>query len=160
MNAIDLLKLQHREVEDLFGELDEAGEGARWTKERLCREISDRLAVHAEIEERIFYPESKQEDVEALLRESVDEHLAMKRLLAQIMESGAEGEQFLARMKVLQQQIGHHVEQEENELFPRVRQSCTEDEHDRLGARMERLAEELLEEGEPPSYEPHHPSPA
>src|SRR6266542_242892 len=88
MNAIDLLEKQHREVEELFEDFDDAGDGARKTKERLCRDVSDQLAVHAEIEEKLFYPESKQEDTEEILRESVEEHLAMKRLLAEIMEGG------------------------------------------------------------------------
>jgi hemerythrin superfamily protein len=58
MNAIDLLKKQHREVEDLFEKFEKAGENAAKTRERLCREISNRLAVHAEIEEKLFYPEA------------------------------------------------------------------------------------------------------
>ena len=76
MNAIELLEQQHREVEELFEKFENAGERARKTKERLCREIADRLAMHAEIEEKLFYPESKQEDTEEILRESVEEHLA------------------------------------------------------------------------------------
>ena len=57
MNAIDMLEQQHREVEELFEEFEGAGEGAKKTKERLCREIADALAIHAEIEEKLFYPE-------------------------------------------------------------------------------------------------------
>jgi hemerythrin superfamily protein len=153
VNAIDLLKRQHRAVEELFGELDDAGEGAK-TKQRLCHELSDQLAVHAEIEERIFYPESRQEDTEALLRESVDEHLSMKRLLAEIMEGGTESQQFMARMKVLEERVDHHVEEEEKVLFPRARRSCSREELEELGERMERLAKELLDEGEPSSRFP------
>ncbi|HEX9242639.1 MAG TPA: hemerythrin domain-containing protein [Anaeromyxobacter sp.] len=154
MNAVDLLEAQHREVEELFEELDDAGEGARKTKERLCREISDQLAVHAEIEEKIFYPESKQEDTEALLRESVEEHLSMKRVLTEILEGGTENEQFMARMKVLQEQVEHHVLEEEGELFPMVRKACSREELTEMGERMEKLAEELIEEGQPSSRIP------
>lgn len=149
MNAIDLLEKQHREVEDLFEEFDDAGEGAQKTKERLCSEISDRLAVHAEIEEKLFYPESKQADTEEILRESVEEHLSMKRLLAEIMEGGIDDEQFMARMKVLEEQVEHHVEEEEKELFPKVRKSCSKEELEDLGNRMQQLSDELMEEGEP-----------
>jgi hypothetical protein len=149
VNAIDLLVKQHREVADLFEELDSAGEGAHRTRERLCREISDQLAVHSEIEEKIFYPESKQPDTEKLLRESVEEHLAVKRLLAAIMESGPEDDHFEARMKVLEEQVEHHVEEEEEELFPKVRRSCSKAELEELGRRMRLLADRLFEEGEP-----------
>ncbi|HEX9400541.1 MAG TPA: hemerythrin domain-containing protein [Anaeromyxobacter sp.] len=149
MNAIDLLEKQHREVEELFEDFDDAGDGARKTKERLCRDISDQLAVHAEIEEKLFYPESKQEDTEEILRESVEEHLSMKRLLAEIMEGGTGDEQFMARMKVLKEQVEHHVDEEEKELFPKVRKACSKEELEELGTRMETLAEELIAEGSP-----------
>lgn len=154
MNAIQLLEKQHREVEDLFDEFDDAGEGARKTRERLCREISDQLAVHAEIEEKLFYPESKQPDTEELLRESVEEHLSVKRLLAEIMDGGIEDPQLPARMKVVEEQVRHHVEEEEKELFPEVRKSCSREELDDLGTRMEALAQKLVEEGEPSSKIP------
>ncbi len=149
MNAIDLLEQQHREVEELFEEFDDAGEGASKTKERLCKEISDALAVHAEIEEKLFYPESKQENTEELLRESVEEHLAMKRIVADLVESGPDDEQFEAKMKVLKEQVEHHVGEEEKELFPRVRKDLSRDELDDLGDRMQVMAEELEAEGSP-----------
>jgi hemerythrin superfamily protein len=149
VNAIEMLKKQHREVEDLFEQFEGAGENARKTKERLCREISDQLAVHAEIEEKIFYPESKQDKTEDMLRESVEEHLAMKRTLADIIESDIEDEQFDARMKVLQELVEHHVEEEEKELFPQVAKSCSKEELEEMGGRMEKMAEDLLLEGEP-----------
>jgi len=149
MNAIDLLTQQHREVEELFEKFETAGEGAKKTKERLCQEIGDALAVHATIEERIFYPESKQEKTEDLLRESVEEHLAVKKLLADIMESDLEDPQFEAKIKVLKEQVEHHVEEEERELFPLVAKSCSKEELEDMGSRMEDLAEELEDEGQP-----------
>jgi hemerythrin superfamily protein len=149
VNAIDLLEQQHREVEELFEEFEGAGERAKKTKERLCREISDALAIHAEIEEKLFYPESKQEDTEEVLREAVEEHLAMKRVLADLIEGDVEDDQFDARMKVLKEQVEHHVEEEEQELFPKVRKALSKDELDDLGERMQTLAEELEAQGDP-----------
>jgi hemerythrin-like domain-containing protein len=149
VNAIDLLEQQHREVEDLFEEFKDAGEGARKTKERLCHRIEDALAVHAEIEEKIFYPESKQEDTEELLRESVEEHLAIKRIIADLLESSPEDEQFDAKMQVLEEQVEHHVEEEESELFPKIRKACSAEELEDLGRRMDELAKELLAKGSP-----------
>jgi hemerythrin superfamily protein len=154
MNAIDLLEQQHREVEELFDDFESAGEGAKKTKERLCREISNQLAIHAEIEEKLFYPESKQEDTEEILRESVEEHLSMKRILADLIESGSEDEQFDAKVKVLKEQVEHHVEEEEKDLFPKVRKSLSKEELDDLGTRMRQMAEELEEQGEPSAQIP------
>jgi hemerythrin superfamily protein len=151
VNAIDLLERQHREVEGLFEELDEAGEDATKTRERLCREISDQLAVHAEIEERLFYPESKEAGSEERLRQSVEQHLSVKRLLAENMEVGVADPRFGARMKVVEAQLRHHVEEEEKELFPRVRRSSSKDALEDLGNRMEELAKKLMGEEEPSS---------
>ena len=149
MNAIDLLEQQHREVEELFEEFEGAGDGAVKTKERLCREISDALAVHAEIEEKLFYPESKQADTEEILRESVEEHLAMKRLVADLLESEPSDDQFEAKMTVLKEQVEHHVQEEEKELFPKVRKDLSKEELEDLGERMQTMADDLEAEGAP-----------
>ena len=149
MNAIELLEKQHHDVEELFEEFEDASQGAKKTRERICREISDQLAVHAEIEEKIFYPESKQDETEELLRESVEEHLAMKRILVEIIEEGTDHPQFDARMKVLKEQVEHHADEEEKELFPKVRKACSKEDLEDLGTRMEAVAEELLSEGQP-----------
>jgi hemerythrin-like domain-containing protein len=149
VNAIDLLEQQHNEVAELFEDFEGAGERARKTKERLCREISDALAIHAEIEEKIFYPEAKQDNTEEILRESVEEHLAMKRTLADLIESDIDDAQFDARMKVLREQVEHHVEEERSELFPKVRKNCSREELEDMGVRMKQMAENLEQEGEP-----------
>ncbi len=149
MNAIDLLKQQHREAQQLFEKFEGASEGAEKTRERLCQEIGDALAVHAEIEEKIFYPESKQDNTEDLLRESVEEHLAVKRELADIMQSDQDDPQFDAKMKVVKDLFLHHVDEEEQQLFPLIAQSCSEEELDDMGTRMQEMADELREEGQP-----------
>ncbi len=151
MNALKLLETQHREVDDLFEEFESAGDGARKTRERLCTEISDALAVHAEIEEKIFYPEVKEavSGAEDLLRESVEEHLSVKRLIAEILEGGTGDANFEARMKVLKEQVEHHVEEEEKELFPKVKKQCDAETLDDMGDRMEQMARQLQEQGEP-----------
>lgn len=151
MNALKLLETQHREVDELFEEFESAGEGAKKTKENLCRKIADALAVHATIEEKIFYPEVKEasEEAEEILRESVEEHLAVKRLVADIMEAGIEDEQFEAKMSVLKEQVQHHVEEEERELWRLVKRDCDDDLLEDMGDRMQQMAEELQSEGQP-----------
>jgi hemerythrin superfamily protein len=148
VNAIDLLEQQHREVEDLFEEFERAGDRAKKAKERVCQELSDQLAMHAEIEEKLFYPESKQENTEEILRESVEEHLAMKRILADLMDIGVDDEQFDAKVSVLKEQVEHHVEEEEKHLFPKVRKLLSKDELEDLGSRMQKMFERLEAEGD------------
>jgi hemerythrin superfamily protein len=151
VNAIELLKQQHREVEELFEELEAAGENAVKTKERTFQKIADALALHAEIEEKIFYPEAKEavEDAEDELREAVEEHLSAKRIIADLMATGPQDEQFMARCKVLKEQIEHHVEEEEQELFPKVQKSCDAETLEEMGSRMEEMADELRAAGSP-----------
>jgi hemerythrin superfamily protein len=152
VNALKLLETQHREVETMFEKFESAGDGARKTKERLCAEIADALALHAEIEEKLFYPEMKEaigEEGEELLRESVEEHLSVKRLLDDILDSSAADDQFDAKMKVLKEQVEHHVEEEEGELWKKAKKACSSEQLEDLGSRMEELAEELRAEGHP-----------
>jgi len=149
MEATKLLIQQHREVDQLFERFEAAGEGARKTKEQVCRKLSDALAVHAAIEEKIFYPATKDARTEELLREAVEEHLAAKRIIADLLETDVEDAQLEARMKVLKEQVQHHVKEEEKELFPVVRKMLERDELEQLGEEMEAMANELMQQGEP-----------
>src|SRR5687768_12693556 len=118
MNAIELLESQHREVEKLF-EMIEAADGEK--KMELLGELADTLAAHATIEEKIFYPRTLAARTEELLREAVEEHLSVKRVLADLLETSEGDENLDARIKVLKEQVEHHVEEEEGELFPKVK---------------------------------------
>lgn len=111
-DAIALLKDDHRKVEKLFKEFEGAkGEGR---KERLARQICLELSVHTAIEEEIFYPACQGTVEEDLLRESYVEHDAAKVLIAEIEAGQGERDEFFdSKMKVLQEEIEHHVEEEE-----------------------------------------------
>jgi hemerythrin superfamily protein len=139
MNAIDLLEQQHRDVEDLFSMIEEA-DGEQ--KAELAAELADVLAAHATIEEQIFYPRTLSARTEDMLREAVEEHLSAKRLLADILQSRPSDEQFDAKIKVLKEQIEHHVEEEEGELFPAVKK-LMKDQLEQIGEEMEALYAEL-----------------
>jgi hemerythrin-like domain-containing protein len=149
VDAIKLLSEQHREVEKMFEQFEKAGDGARKTKERLCRDIADALAVHATIEEKIFYPATKDARSEELLLEAVEEHLAAKRIISDLIEKDVDDEHLAARMSVLKEQIEHHVEEEEKELFPLAKKLLDKRELDELGTRMEQMAQQLEESGSP-----------
>ena len=143
MDATRLLKTQHKEVKDLFKKYKEGENIER--KRKLCAEIADNLAAHAEIEEKIFYPAAYVGDMKKLLKEAVEEHLAAKRTIADLLEMNAEDENFDAKMKVLQDQIDHHIEEEEGQLFKKVRATLDKRELDSLGTEMERMFKELLQ---------------
>jgi hemerythrin superfamily protein len=146
MDAIKLLKQQHREVEELFASIEEA-KGSE--KEPLFDQIADALAVHATIEEKLFYPAAKSSGTEDLLREAVEEHLSVKRLIADLMKTEATDEDFDAKVTVLKEQIEHHVEEEEQELFPKVQKALGAEALEELGSQMESMAGELIAAGEP-----------
>ena len=141
MNAIDLLEKQHREVEQLFKKFEKA-EGEE-EKQSLFEEIGDKLAIHAGIEEKHFYPATRTARTEDQLREAVEEHLSVKRIIADLLEMEPSNPQFEPKVLVLKEQVEHHVEEEEEELFPKVKKMLSRDELDDLGTVMEDLAQEL-----------------
>ena len=147
MNAIDLLEQQHEEARKLFQKIEKAARPDE--KERLFDELADALAVHAAIEEQHFYPATKDARTEELLQEAVEEHLSMKRIIADLLEMEPDDAQFDAKIKVLREQVEHHVEEEENELFPKVRKIHSKDELEDLGILMGQTAEELKARGAP-----------
>jgi len=146
VDAIELLKMQHEEAKKLFTEI-EAAEDEK--KEELFEQLADALAVHATIEEKHFYPATKNARTEELLQEAVEEHLGIKRLIADLLEMSPEDAQFDAKVKVLKEQVEHHVEEEEGELFPKVRKMFREDELDDLAVVMQDMADDLKAAGAP-----------
>jgi hemerythrin superfamily protein len=146
VDAIELLKTQHQEVKGLFKRIEKAEEDE---KQDLFEQLADALAVHAAIEEKHFYPATKNARTEDLLQEAVEEHLSAKRLIADLMEMSPEDPQFDAKVAVLEEQIEHHVEEEEKELFPKVRKMIGKEELEDLGMVMEDMAEELKASGAP-----------
>jgi len=121
MNAIKMLKQQHREVEKLFKQFESAKSAG--PRQKAFEEIADALAVHATIEEKHFYPAVKKAQTEDILLEAVEEHLEIKRVIADLLEMDGGEDQFAAKVKVLQEDVEHHVEEEEGEMFPKCRKA-------------------------------------
>lgn len=121
-DAIALLEQDHREVEALYEQFEQAESSSE--KSALAWKICVALTVHAEIEEEIFYPKARRsiDDVE-LLDEAEVEHASAKQLIAQIEEMTPRDKLFDATVKVLVEYVKHHVKEEEQELFPAVRES-------------------------------------
>jgi hemerythrin superfamily protein len=147
MNAIKLLKQQHREVEALFKQLEKA-KSAR-PRQKAFEQIADKLAVHATIEEKHFYPSVNRRNTEEILLEAVEEHLGVKRVIADMLKLRADDPTFEAKAKVLKDLVEHHVEEEEETLFPKVSKLIDAEELEALGDEMAATMEDLLESGKP-----------
>jgi hypothetical protein len=123
-DAIMLLKNDHREVEDLFAQFEKAsGQDKKW---QIAQQICNELKIHSMLEEEIFYPATEEAVEEELYNEAFVEHDGAKVLINDIMESGGQGEFFEAKVKVLSEEIKHHVEEEEKPndgYFAQVRDS-------------------------------------
>jgi hemerythrin superfamily protein len=140
-DAIALLEADHREVDDLF----ERYEGAESDvdKGELAAAICLALKVHARIEEELFYPPAREKTGDAdLVDEAVVEHMGAKTLIAQIEAMKPGQPLYDAKVKVLSEQVRHHVEEEETELFPEVRETRLNLET--LGAKLAARKAELL----------------
>jgi hemerythrin superfamily protein len=134
MNAIELLMVQHREVEMLFAEIEEATEPSE--KEDLFIKLADRIVIHASLEEHNFYPMVREKRTDDILFEALEEHLGIKRVLGELLDLEMEDRRFDEKMKVLHDEIGHHVEAEEGELFPKVCNIFGNEELEAIGRAM------------------------
>jgi hemerythrin superfamily protein len=113
-DAVALLKADHRAVEELFAQFEKASGDGR--KQKLATKICLELSVHATIEEEIFYPACEGKVEEDLLKEAYVEHDGAKLLIAEIIAGEPSDEFYDAKVTVLQEQIEHHVEEEEKRL--------------------------------------------
>ena len=147
MDAIALLKADHDTVEELFNQFEKASGDGR--KEKLAKQICRELTIHAAIEEEIFYPACQGKVEEDLLKEAYVEHDAAKVLIAEI-EAGEPSDEFYdAKVKVLQEEIEHHVEEEEKRmegLFSQARKAGID--MDALGEQLEARKRELTANAE------------
>lgn len=146
MDALDLLKKQHRLVERLFKKF-EATDGDD-EKKAIFDEIADNLAVHTAIEERIFYPAVRARQTEEQLEEAYDEHLDAKKLLLEAMDD-PDAPGFDGKVAALEGAVLHHAEEEEEELFVAVRKLMTTNALEALGQMMEAEALRMMSAGAP-----------
>jgi hemerythrin superfamily protein len=153
-DAIALLKADHREVEDLFAKFEKTNDDAK--KWDLAQQICTELKIHAQIEEEIFYPAFEGKIEDELYHEAYVEHDGAKVLINDIMDSGGKGEFFEAKVKVLSEEIEHHVEEEEKPsegYFAQARATGIDmvELRDRLLARKEELKQLAETSGLPPA---------
>ena len=156
MDAIDLLTQQHDEVEDLFDQI-ESSEGRE--REPIARVLADKLAAHAMIEEKLFYPavyDTDDEEERERYTEAMDEHRAMKDLADELVEMAGDDTGFGAKLGNLRDLVEEHVAEEESVLFDAARAQLDERELESLGDEMEKQFDREIEQ-EPRVKVPRQP---
>jgi hemerythrin-like domain-containing protein len=139
-NAIDLLKADHAHVKDLFQQYEAAGPRAHRKKQGIAEEVFAELAVHTMLEEELFYPAMKRKtdhDGKDLVAEAVEEHHVVTTLMDELKGLDSKDERYDAKFKVLMENVEHHIEEEEGEMFPEAEEV--------LGERLERLGTQMQE---------------
>ena len=139
MDAITLLKQDHKTVKRLFAEFDKTADGANKERRAIVDKIIEEISVHAAIEEQVFYPAARGavEDAHDEVLESLEEHHVMKWLLSELEDLDPKAERFKAKVTVLKENTLHHAEEEEAELFPKVRAAMGRKALQELGERLE-----------------------
>lgn len=139
-NPIEIIKRDHRRVEELFKEYEDVGEHAYVTKEKKVGELTRALKLHSEMEEKLFYSRAKEllnHEDEKMVEEALAEHDVAKRLLEELSVTHPEDPQFDARVKVLNENIAHHVMEEEKELLPKAEEVMGSDLLASIGEEMQ-----------------------
>ncbi|HEX9050795.1 MAG TPA: hemerythrin domain-containing protein [Anaeromyxobacter sp.] len=145
MDAIAYLRDQHQEIHSLFDQIETAARTQ--TRRRLWRKLVDLLAVHTAVEEMIFYPAAHVAAVEELLPRAIGGHASTERIVADIVAAGLGSDRAAAKLALLKERKRRHAEEEERELFPRVRELLTSGELELVGERMASVADRLMEPG-------------
>lgn len=137
MNAIELLTQDHEKVSELFEKFKENEDGDNTA---LFEKINAELETHTHIEETIFYPklvEEGDEELKKIVLEGIEEHRQVKMFLRELASLADDSEKFNPKLKVVVEDVEHHVEEEEGEMFPLVEDQFDSDVLEELGAAME-----------------------
>lgn len=136
MNAIELLKNDHNKVSLLFQKVKATKDGEH---KDIFEQIKAELEVHTHIEETIFYPKMKEEkELEDIVLEGIEEHHQVKIFLRELSALADDSEKFEPKLKVLMEDVTHHVQEEEGKMFPKIEEIFDEATLEELGAEMEK----------------------
>ncbi len=145
MDAMSLLKEDHQKVKKMLSELESTTERGVKTREELFTKVKQELVVHEAIEEEIFYPALKQHPkTKEITLEAYEEHHVVNTVMAEIEGVAYDDEKWGAKFKVMKENLEHHIEEEEGEMFKQARQVFDEDELAQLGESMMARKEELI----------------
>lgn|SRR5687767_4762488 len=138
MNAFNLLKSDHERVAGILTSIEETTERAVKGRDELFARLKAELDLHARIEEEVFYPALEEsEEARDITLEAYEEHRLVKRMLSELEAEPKDTEQWTAKFTVLKENVEHHVEEEEGELFKKARQVLSDDEVELLGERLQ-----------------------
>ena len=144
MNAFELLKEDHARVSAIFEKLEPTTEHALKTREELFTKLKNELEVHTQIEEQIFYPVLKEEEeTRDITLEGIEEHKVVKTLLQEMEAMPVDSEEWTAKLTVLKENVEHHVEEEEGEMFPKARKALPKEKIEEMGTRIEAAKKRL-----------------
>lgn len=145
MNAFALLKTDHKKVAGILEKIDSTTERGVKTRQELFTQLKTELDAHARVEETIFYPElEKADETHDITLEAFEEHRLVKQLLGELEKMDKSDEQWTARFTVLKENVEHHVEEEEGDMFPKARKVLSTEQAEILGTRMEEAKKEEL----------------
>ena len=143
MDAFELLKKDHEKVSGIFEKLDKTTENGVKTREELFTRLKTELDLHSQIEEQMLYPMLKEaKETEEITLEAIEEHKVVKRLLAELEALPKDNEMWGAKLTVLKENVEHHVEEEEGEMFKDARKVLSSEQLEELGTRMQEAKEQ------------------
>lgn len=145
MDAISLLKDDHDKVKKMLSELDSTTERGVKTREQLLAKLRRELVVHEGIEEEVFYPAlRKHPKTKEIVLEAYEEHHLVDMVMAEIEDVPFDSETWGAKLTVMKENLEHHIEEEEGEMFKQAREVFDKDELEELGDRMAAMKDDLL----------------
>ena len=145
MDAVTLLKDDHDTLKKILNDLDSTTERGVKTREELFTRVRRELEVHEAIEEEIFYPALKEHPkAKDLVLEAYEEHNVVDMVMAEIQDTPYDDETWGAKLTVMKENIEHHIEEEEGEMFPQAREVFERSELQELAERMKARKDEVL----------------
>lgn len=145
MDILELIKADHRIVESLFSEIENAEDNHKLYDS--FNQLYEALNVHTEVEEQVFYPAIRNcQDTENLVEEAQKEHNEATQMLEDVSSLSPTSAEFKAKIRELKQAIQHHIQEEENEVFSQVRQCMSQEERSQLGSEFELVKSKLQTE--------------
>jgi hemerythrin superfamily protein len=142
MDIFELIKADHRKVEELFSQIEKTNSSKQL--DQYFKQLYKELNIHAQVEELTFYPSMRNyEDTEELVDEAEEEHTEVKVMLEQMKSMDSTSAEFKQKIIQLKDAVGHHVQEEENEIFPKVRQSMSDEELKQLVTEFQEVKKTL-----------------
>ena len=148
MDAFELLKTDHERVAGILEDIENTTERASKGREELFMRLKSELDLHAQIEEEIFYPALEESDeTRDITLEAYEEHRLVKQLLAELESEPKDTEEWTAKFSVLKENIEHHVEEEEGEMFKKARRALSREEIESLGNQLQQAKQQAKAAG-------------